>query len=135
MTDFAVTLQTAVYNALLGSNPLTTKLGGNNIYDFVPEGTAFPYVKVGDQTMVDDGTKDKKGSDFTLMIHTFSRYRGSKETKEIMSLIYDVLHESNLTVSGASFLNLRFEFSDIIKENDGLTTHGLQRFSAVVFNT
>ena len=59
MTDFAVTLQTAVYNALLASSPLTTKLGGNSIYDFVPEGTAFPYVKVGDQTMVDDGTKDK----------------------------------------------------------------------------
>ena len=60
MTDFAVTLQTAVYNALLASSPLTTKLGGNNIYDFVPENTAFPYVKIGDQTMVDDGTKTKR---------------------------------------------------------------------------
>jgi len=131
MTDFAVTLQTTVYNALLASNPLTTKLGGNNIYDFVPENTAFPYVKIGDQTMVDDGTKTKKGTDFTLMIHTFSRYRGSKEIKEIMSLVYDVLHESSLSVSGA-MNNMRFEFSDIIKENDGLTTHGVQRFRVFV---
>ena len=131
MTDFAVTLQTTVYNALLANNPLTTKLGGNNIYDFVPENTAFPYVKIGDQTMVDDGTKTKKGTDFTLMIHTFSRYRGSKEIKEIMSLVYDVLHESSLSVSGA-MNNMRFEFSDIIKENDGLTTHGMQRFRVFV---
>ena len=131
MTDFAVNLQTTVYNALLASNPLTTKLGGNNIYDFVPENTAFPYVKIGDQTMVDDGTKTKKGTDFTLMIHTFSRYRGSKEIKEIMSLVYDVLHESSLSVSGA-MNNMRFEFSDIIKENDGLTTHGMQRFRVFV---
>ena len=131
MTNFAVTLQTTVYNALLASNPLTTKLGGNNIYDFVPENTAFPYVKIGDQTMVDDGTKTKKGTDFTLMIHTFSRYRGSKEIKEIMSLVYDVLHESSLSVSGA-MNNMRFEFSDIIKENDGLTTHGMQRFRVFV---
>ena len=131
MTDFAVTLQTTVYNALLASNLLTTKLGGNNIYDFVPENTAFPYVKIGDQTMVDDGTKTKKGTDFTLMIHTFSRYRGSKEIKEIMSLVYDVLHESSLSVSGA-MNNMRFEFSDIIKENDGLTTHGMQRFRVFV---
>ena len=131
MTDFAVTLQTTVYNALLASNPLTTKLGGNNIYDFVPENTAFPYVKIGDQTMVDDGTKTKKGTDFTLMIHIFSRYRGSKEIKEIMSLVYDVLHESSLSVSGA-MNNMRFEFSDIIKENDGLTTHGVQRFRVFV---
>ena len=131
MTDFAVTLQTTVYNALLASNPLTTKLGGNNIYDFVPENTAFPYVKIGDQTMVDDGTKTKKGTDFTLIIHTFSRYRGSKEIKEIMSLVYDVLHESSLSVSGA-MNNMRFEFADIIKENDGLTTHGMQRFRVFV---
>jgi len=131
MSNYSVELQTTVYNALIGNNPLTTKLGGNNIYDFVPENTSFPYVKVGDQTMVDDGTKDKKGSDFTLIVHTFSRYRGSKEIKEIMSLIYDVLHESSLSVSGASN-NMRFEFSDIIKEPDGLTTHGVQRFRVFV---
>jgi len=131
MSNYSVELQTTVYNALIGNNPLTTKLGGNNIYDFVPENTSFPYVKVGDQTMVDDGTKDKKGSDFTLIVHTFSRYRGSKEIKEIMSLIYDVLHESSLSVSGASN-NMRFEFSDIIKESDGLTTHGMQRFRVFV---
>ena len=131
MSNFSVELQTTVYNALLANNPLTTKLGGNNIYDFVPENTAFPYVKIGDQTMVDDGTKTKKGTDFTLMIHTFSRYRGSKEIKEIMSLVYDVLHESSLSVSGA-MNNMRFEFADIIKENDGLTTHGMQRFRVFV---
>jgi len=129
MTDFAVTLQTTVYNALSADATLVSAVTG--IYDFVPEGTAFPYVKVGDQTMVDDGTKNKKGNDFTLMIHAFSRYRGSKEIKEIMSLVYDVLHESSLSVSGA-FNNMRFEFSDIIKENDGLTTHGMQRFRVFV---
>ena len=45
MSDFAVALQTTVYNALLASGPLTTKLGGNNIYDFVPEGTSFPMLR------------------------------------------------------------------------------------------
>ena len=128
MSDYAVALQTAVYNALTGSTPLTNVAG---VYDFVPEGSSFPYVKIGDQTMVDDGTKTKQGSDFTLIIHTFSRYRGGKEIKEIMSLVYDILHESSLTVSGA-MNNMRFEFSDIIKESDGLTTHGVQRFRTFV---
>ena len=129
MSDYAVAVQTSVYNALSGNSSLTSAVTG--IYDFVPENTSFPYVKVGDQTMVDDGTKDKKGSDFTLIVHTFSRYRGSKEIKEIMSLVYDILHESSLTVSGA-MNNMRFEFSDIIKESDGLTTHGVQRFRTFV---
>ena len=129
MSDYAVAVQTSVYNALNGNSSLTSSVSG--IYDFVPESTTFPYVKVGDQTMVDDGTKNKKGSDFTLMVHTFSRYRGSKEIKEIMSLVYDILHESSLTISGA-MNNMRFEFSDIIKESDGLTTHGVQRFKTFV---
>ena len=129
MSDYAVAVQTAVYDALNGNSSLTSSVSG--IYDFVPESTSFPYVKVGDQTMVEDGTKDKKGSDFTLMVHTFSRYRGSKEIKEIMSLVYDILHESSLTISGA-MNNMRFEFSDIIKESDGLTTHGVQRFKTFV---
>ena len=129
MSDYAVALQTSVYNALTGNSSLTSSVTG--IYDFVPENTSFPYVKVGDQTIVDDGTKDKKGSDFTLIVHTFSRYRGSKEIKEIMSLVYGILHESSLTISGASN-NMRFEFSDIIKEPDGLTTHGVQRFKTFV---
>lgn len=129
MSDYAVAVQTAVYDALNGNSSLTSSVSG--IYDFVPESTSFPYVKVGDQTMVEDGTKDKKGSDFTLMVHTFSRYRGSKEIKEIMSLVYDILHESSLSISGA-MNNMRFEFSDIIKESDGLTTHGVQRFKTFV---
>ena len=37
MTDFSVALQTAVYDALIADTTLTTKLGGNFIYDFVPE--------------------------------------------------------------------------------------------------
>ena len=129
MSDYAVAVQTSVYNALNGNSSLTSSVSG--IFDFVPESTTFPYVKVGDQTMVDEGTKNKKGSDFTLIVHTFSRYRGSKEIKEIMSLVYDILHESSLTISGA-MNNMRFEFSDIIKETDGLTTHGVQRFRTFV---
>ena len=133
MSDYASALQQTVFNALDQSSTLQNLV--TDVYDFVPESTAFPYVKIGEQTMVDDGTKDKKGSDFTIEVHTFSRYRGSVEIKNIMSVVYDILHESSLSVSGASLVNMRFEFSDIIKENDGLTTHGVQRFRAFVLSS
>jgi hypothetical protein len=133
MSNYASALQQTVFNALDQSSTLQNLV--TDVYDFVPESTAFPYVKIGEQTMVDDGTKDKKGSDFTLEVHTFSRYRGSVEIKNIMSVVYDILHESSLSVSGASLVNMRFEFSDIIKENDGLTTHGVQRFRAFVLSS
>lgn len=133
MSNYASELQQTVFNALDQSSTLQNLV--TDVYDFVPESTAFPYVKIGEQTMVDDGTKDKKGSDFTLEVHTFSRYRGSVEIKNIMSVVYDILHESSLSVSGASLVNMRFEFSDIIKENDGLTTHGVQRFRVFVLSS
>ena len=133
MSDHSLALQKTVFDALDGDSTLQSLV--TDVFDFVPETTAFPYVKVGEETAVDNGTKTLQGNDHTLVIHTFSRYRGSKETKEIMSRIYALLHESSLTVSGASLVNLRFEFSDIIKENDGLTTHGLQRFRAMIFDS
>lgn len=133
MSDYASALQQTVFNALDQSSTLQNLV--TDVYDFVPESTAFPYVKIGEQTMVDNGTKDKKGSDFTIEVHTFSRYRGSVEIKNIMSVVYDILHESSLSVSGADLINMRFEFSDIIKENDGLTTHGVQRFRVFVLSS
>ena len=129
MSDHSLGLQKTVFDALDGDSTLQSLV--TDVFDFVPENTAFPYVKVGEETAVDNGTKTLQGNEHTLVIHTFSRYRGSKEIKEIMSLVYDVLHESSLTISGA-MNNMRFEFSDIIKEPDGLTTHGVQRFRTFV---
>jgi len=133
MSDHSLELQKSIFNALDGDSTLQNLV--TDVYDFVPENTAFPYVKVGEETSIDNGTKTLQGNEHTLVIHTFSRYRGSKEVKEIMSRIYALLHESSLSVSGASLVILRFEFSDVIKENDGFTSHGLQRFRAVVYDS
>jgi len=133
MSDHSLELQKSIFNALDGDSTLQSLV--TDVYDFIPENTAFPYVKVGEETSIDNGTKTLQGNEHTLVIHTFSRYRGSKEVKEIMSRIYALLHESSLSVSGASLVNLRFEFSDVIKENDGFTSHGLQRFRAVVYDS
>tara|TARA_Y100000310_G_scaffold334131_1_gene413144 strand:- start:421 stop:822 length:402 start_codon:yes stop_codon:yes gene_type:complete len=133
MSEHSLALQKTIFDALDTDSTLQSKV--TDVYDFVPENTAFPYVKLGEDTAIDNGTKTLQGNEHTLVVHTFSRYRGSKEIKDIMARIYTVLHESSLTVSGASLVNLRFEFSDVLKENDGLTTHGLQRFRAIVFDT
>ena len=133
MSDHSLELQKSIFNVLDGDSTLQNLV--TDVYDFVPENTVFPYVKVGEETSIDNGTKTLQGNEHTLVIHTFSRYRGSKEVKEIMSRIYALLHESSLSVSGASLVNLRFEFSDVIKENDGFTSHGLQRFRAVVYDS
>ena len=60
---------------------------------------------------------------------------GAKETKNIMDRIHDLLHDSSLSVTGFNLVNLRFEFSDILRDPDGVTRHGVMRFRAIILGT
>ena len=115
MSDYASALQQTVFNALDQSSTLQNLV--TDVYDFVPEGTAFPYVKIGEQTMVDNGTKNKQGTDFTIEVHTFSRYRGSVEIKNIMSVVYE-LKTNTRNLCNPCVVNPSFSF--IISENSNL---------------
>ena len=131
MTIAQFALQSKIFTTLNTDNTLTNTLGAN-VFDDVPEETAFPLVVLGEDTTVDFSTKDLIGSETTINIDVFSRYRGSKETKNIMDRIHTLLHDSSLTVSGVNLINLRFEFSDVIRDPDGITRHGIMRFRAII---
>ena len=85
MSDHSLGLQKTIYDALDGDSTLQSLV--SDVYDFVPEMPHF-LMLLGEETSVDNGTKTLQGNEHTLVIHTFSRHRGSKETKEIMSRIY-----------------------------------------------
>ena len=124
-------LQTTLYTTLSSDNTLTSTLGAG-VYDEVLEGASYPFVSLGEETAVDYGTKDLVGGETTINIHIWSQYKGAKETKEIMDRIHDLLHDSNLSVSGFNLINLRFEYSDIMRDPDGVTRHGVMRFRAII---
>ena len=124
-------LQTAIYSTLSNDNTLTSTLGAG-VYDDVLEGGTFPYVELGNETALDYSTKNVVGSEYTITLHIWSQYAGSKETKDIMDRIHDLLHDSNITVTGFNLINLRFEFSDIMRDPDGKTRHGVMRFRAII---
>jgi len=128
--------QQALFTVLSGDSNLTTTLGAS-IYDDVPDHQAvtFPYVTIGEDTMLDYSTKDLVGSDVTVNLHVWSRYRGSKEVKQVMDRVHTLLHDSNLTVTGRNLINLRSEFSDVLRDPDGITRHGVMRFRAVMLGT
>jgi len=124
-------LQTAIFTLLSADNNLTSTLGAS-VFDDVPEETAYPYVQIGEDTAIDYSTKDLNGSDVSVNLDVWSRYRGSLEAKNIMDRIHTLLHDSSLSVAGANFINMRFEFSDIIRDPDGITRHGVMRFRAIM---
>ena len=131
MTIFQFALQSTIYTALNNDSNLTSTLGAS-VFDDVPENTGYPYVQIGEDQVSDFSTKDETGSEVTIEMDVWSRYRGSKEAKEIMDRIHTLLHDSSLTVSGTNLVNLRFEFSDLVRDPDGITRHGIMRFRAIL---
>ena len=123
-------LQTAIYTAL-NVSAITTTLGCG-VYDEVIEGNTYPFISLGEETTIDYSTMTAVGSETTINIHIWSQYKGSKQTKEIMDKIHDLLHDINLTVTGFNLINLRFEYSDIMRDTDGVTRHGVMRFRAII---
>tara|TARA_R110002049_G_scaffold89003_2_gene224264 strand:- start:193 stop:594 length:402 start_codon:yes stop_codon:yes gene_type:complete len=124
-------LQTAIYTKLSTDNNLTSTLGAS-VFDDIPENTPYPYVQLGEDTAIDYSTKDQTGSEVTVNIDVWSRYRGSLQAKNIMDRVHTLLHDSSLSVTGSNFINMRFEFSDIIRDPDGITRHGVMRFRAIM---
>ena len=126
-------LQKAIFTKL---NGFVDGLASANIsvYDDIPQDTNYPYVQIGEETAVNDGTKTLDAVEHTLTIHVWSQYRGRREIKTIMKSVYDLLHNTAISVTGASLVNVRQEFSTTLSENDGITRHGVIRFRAVVFD-
>lgn len=128
MTPWA--LQQAVYTRLTGYGDLTALIDA--VYDHVPQNPTFPYVQIGDETAVPFDTHDSIGSEATITIHSWSRYRGKKETKQIQREIYNALHRHALSVSGVTTVDCQWEFADSFIDDDGLTRHGVQRFRVIL---
>lgn len=132
--------QKGIYDRLAGYAPLTTALGGTKVYDHVPQGTAAPYVLIGDDTATDWDTKSKNGWEFTVTLHCWDFEKaGRKSVKNLLSLIHDALHqqEANITVSGFTLVQIRrdnqltTQESNVAGEGDHYY-HGVARYRAVV---
>ena len=126
-------LQSAIYTAL-NVNAITNTLNCG-VYDEVVEGNSYPFITLGEETAIDYSTNNLVGAETTVNVHIWSRYKGAKQTKEIMDKVHDLLHDVSLTVSGVNLINLRFEYSDILRDPDGITRHGVMRFRAITLGT
>ena len=126
-------LQSSIYTALNVSAITTTLACG--VYDEVVEGNSYPFITLGEETAIDYSTNNLVGAETTINIHVWSRYKGSKQTKQILDKIHDLLYDVSLTVSGVNLINLRFEYSDIMRDPDGITRHGVMRFRAITLGT
>ena len=128
-------LQQSIFSALTADAALTSLLGGTRIYDDVPQGTALPYLTLGQTTERDWSTGSDPGTDngseHILTLHVWSNAKGKKQAHDIIGAIRSALHDQPLTLTGHRLINLRHEFSEARPDPDGATIHGIARFRAV----
>ena len=123
-------LQEALYSSLYGDGTVGGLVEG--VFDGVPDDNNLPIVTLGEGTTTDNAMKDLDARDYVFSIDVYSSYRGMKETKTIMSRVYDLLHNHDLSVSGANLITLRCEFTTQVIEGDGVIRHGIMRFRAFI---
>jgi len=120
----SLSLQQAVFDALVAALSVS-------VYDHVPDDAAFPYVVVGEDTLNMWDTKSINGFDAMVTLHTWSRYRGRKECKQIQGNIYDALHDAPLAITGYNHVYTYLDNEDSFLDEDGLTRHGVSRYRVV----
>jgi len=104
--------------------------GFSAIYDNVtqPPDTGddsyFPYIVIGDDSVMDWSTDTASGGDIDVMIHVWSRSDGKRETKQIQAAIYALLHRQALTVPDHEFIGCDFDNETSVIDTDMKTFHG-----------
>ena len=125
-------LQKAIFTALSNNADLATLIGNPpRVYDDPPGMAELPYIQIGEGTESDWSTSTQTGAEHLLTIHVWSRTGGRMQARVILSAIYDVLHDASLVLENQRLVNLRFALSQVWREADGETYHGMARFRAV----
>jgi len=120
-------VQRAVYAALTADTELMESVTG--VYDDVPEGTAYPYVRIGEALETPDNTHGAFGRQTVLIIHVWSEYRGFAETTDIAGRVVSLLDHQPLTIAGHHHVVTKYEFGQTLDDPDRpALRHGVLRF-------
>lgn len=117
MIDSAV--QKSIYEAL------STALSGvANVYDAVPQNTAYPYVVIDSQESVPNEPFTSRRDERFVYLSVWSQYRGQKEVLDILSLIDSALHRKKLPIDTGRIAIVYVKNRRTMREPDNLTFQG-----------
>ncbi len=123
-------IQKAVYAALAGDAVLATKVTG--IFDGPPDGQAFPYVTLGEATERPADTFAGRGNEATMTLHIWSQAASFGEALGILAEINRILDRAALAVTGFKTVMCAYEWSETLRDPDGVTRHVPVRFRFIV---
>lgn len=122
-----------IYDRLVAEIPSSI-----NIFSYAPAQTEgkpdqdFPYIVFGLDGARTWDTDDTLGKELDIYFHIWSRYKGAKETREIMDHIYSALHRAPLSATGVRVIDCLEAFTQTYQDPDGKTMHGISRYRLTI---
>lgn len=129
-------LQRTLY-AILRAVPEVTSLADGRVFDQVPKSNGevtakFPYVSFGPVNVIDDYAECVDGETHTLQLDVWSRAVGQVECKNIVDGIRRSLNRSQPALADNAVVGVNIPICQIVRDPDGLTTHGIIQVEIMV---
>lgn len=129
-------LQQYLYARLRTVSEVAT-LAGGRVYDRVPSKNGqvtaqFPYVSFGPANMIDDFADCVDGETHTIQLDVWSRAVGQIECKNIVDGIRKALTHSQPELAENAVVGVNIPICQIVRDPDGLTTHGIMQIEIMV---
>lgn len=105
-------VQQAIYSVLTGDATLMGLVTG--VFDFVPEGTAYAYVTLGEVITTPENRHRGFGRSVVETLHIWTRERGFAGALAIEDRITQLLDHQPLTLTGHHTVSVRYEFSQTL---------------------
>lgn len=131
MPSSSLALQMAARDALTADSMVTAMLGGPYVHDHPPQGSAMPYLTVGDIETRDWSTQSSRGHEHRMTVRAWSDREGRRQAQELISEIDRVLDGAPLILDGHRLVTLSVVFWTVQRTADGKAYEGIVRLRAV----
>jgi len=121
-------VQTAIAAALgpaLAPVPVLDQAGPNQTY---------PYVTIGEFVGDQVDTLNEQGANLEITVHAWSRQPGFQECQQLMARVKDALDRQRLPATGFQWVDTIWTYAQTLRESDGITRHGVLRFTVATFS-
>jgi hypothetical protein len=130
-TSASLALQQQIFRKLTNHPELIALLGGANVYDHVPQDTAYPYINIGQIAVRDAGTFTDNMQEHTIAINAFTNNEGKREVYNILHTVREILHDANMKLDGHHLISLQYRSSQAEKDERGEGYNGSATYRAV----
>lgn len=133
-TDPGFDLQRAIVQALKGNAAVAEIVAASGVYDQVPRNSAgdpnapFPFVTIGETQTLPELAECTNAAETFVTLHTWSRAVGAVEAKALSGAVIAALHDVVLPLAGGTVQSLLLQDSRILRDPDGITSHGILNF-------